>query len=60
MDEKLKQQRVKASVKYNKTNVKQIKLNLNKKTDADVIAALEAAPNMQGYIKDLIRNDLNN
>lgn len=59
MDEKLKQQRVKASVKYNKTNVKQIKLNLNRKTDADIITALEAAPNVQGYIKELIRKDLN-
>ena len=59
MNDKLKQQRVKASVKYNKTNVKQIKLNLNRKTDADIIAALEAAPNIQGYIKELIRKDLN-
>lgn len=60
MDENKKKQRVKASVKYNAKNVKQIKLNLNKKTDADIIAALDAAPNMQGYIKELIRRDLNN
>ena len=58
MDEKLKQQRTKASIKYNKTNVKQIKLNLNIKTDADVIAALDAVENKQGYIKELIRKDL--
>lgn len=58
MDEKLRQQRVKASVKYNAKNVKQIKINLNRKTDADVIEALEASGNMQGYIKDLIRKDI--
>ena len=50
--------RSRASTKYNKTNVKQIKLNLNIKTDADIIAALEAVDNKQGYIKDLIRKDL--
>lgn len=49
---------VKASIKYNKTNVKQIKLNLNRKTDADIIDHLEAKNNVQGYIKELIRNDL--
>ncbi len=49
-----------ASTKYNAKNVKQIKLNLNLKTDADIIAALEAVPNKQGYIKDLIRKDINN
>lgn len=58
MDEKLKQQRTKASIKYNKNNVRQIKLNLNIKTDADVIAALDAVENKQGYIKELIRKDM--
>lgn len=48
-----------ASTKYNKNNVKQIKLNLNLKTDADIIAALDAVPNKQGFIKQLIRNELN-
>lgn len=49
---------VKASIKYNAKNVKQIKLNLNLKTDADIIEALAYCGNMQGYIKDLIRKDL--
>lgn len=47
-----------ASTKYNAKNVKQIKLNLNLKTDADIIAALEAVSNKTGYIKSLIRKDL--
>lgn len=51
--------RVKASIKYNAKNVKQVKLNLNLKTDADIIEALTASGNMQGYIKDLIRKDIN-
>ena len=59
MDEKLKKQRVKASIKYNKNNVKQIKINLNRKTDADIIKYLEGADNVQGLIKDLIRQDMN-
>lgn len=50
---------VKASIKYNEKNVKQIKLALNKSTDADIISALEKCENVQGYIKELIRKDLN-
>lgn len=53
-----KSAKVKASMKYNKVNVKQIKINLNKKTDADIIKYLEMADNVQGLIKDLIRQDM--
>lgn len=56
MDKKAKH--VQAAIKYNKANVKQIKMNLNKTTDADIITHLEACGNIQGYIKDLIRKDL--
>lgn len=49
--------KVKASMKYNQANVKQIKLSLNKKTDADIIEILDRCDNVQGYIKDLIRKD---
>lgn len=49
---------IKASVKYDKTNTKDIRLKLNLKTDADILQALEAVPNKQGYIKQLIRNDI--
>ncbi len=58
MEEKRKAH-VKATIKYNAKNVKQIKLNLNKKTDADIIEHLEKTDNVQGYIKNLIRRDLN-
>jgi hypothetical protein len=49
--------RVRASLKYNQANVKQFKLALNKKTDADIIRILETKDNVQGYIKELIRKD---
>lgn len=59
MDEKKKAAHVKASIKYNAKNVKQIKINLNRKTDADIIKYLEMTDNVQGLIKDLIRGDMN-
>jgi hypothetical protein len=57
MDEKKKAAHVAASIKYNAKNVKQIKLNLNRSTDADIIETLQACGNVQGYIKELIRKD---
>jgi hypothetical protein len=57
MEEK-RRAHIEAVKRYNAKNVKQVKMNLNRKTDADIIAALEAAPNVQGYIKELIRADL--
>lgn len=44
--------------RYDAAHTVQIKLKLNTTTDADVLAALEAAGNKQGYIKRLIREDL--
>ncbi len=49
---------VKASIKYDKENTIQVRIKLNKKTDADIIEALEAVPNKNGYLKDLIRKDI--
>lgn len=57
MEEKRKAH-VKASIKYNAKNVKQVKLNLNRKTDADIIEHLDQCGNIQGYIKGLIRKDM--
>lgn len=54
-----KSAQVRASMKYNRTHVKQVKMDLNRKTDADIIAHLESLPNVQGYLKQLIRNDMN-
>ena len=47
-----------ANAKYDKSHTKSILLKLNKQTDSDVLALLEDKDNRQGYIKELIRNDL--
>lgn len=47
-----------AKEKYDRNNTVQIKLKLNLKTDKDILEALERSGNKQGYIKKLIREDL--
>ena len=47
-----------AQAKYDKANTKQVKLKLNKITDADILEILDQTPNVQGYIKQLIRDDV--
>ena len=46
---------LRAQAKYDKDNTVQIKLKLNKKTDADIIDLLNNQDNKQGFIKALIR-----
>lgn len=43
---------------YDTANTRQIKLKLNIKTDADILEQLETVDSKQGYIKDLIRADM--
>lgn len=50
--------RLRAQLKYNKANTKQVTLRLNKRTEADIIERLEEVGNKQGYIKALIRADV--
>lgn len=47
-----------ASMKYDKENMRQTKFNLSLKYDQDIIAHLDAQENKQGYLKDLIRADI--
>jgi hypothetical protein len=49
----------KAIRKYDKEHTKQILLKLNKGTDADILQKLDEVDNKQGYIKGLIRDDIN-
>ena len=44
--------------RYDKRMTKIITMKLNKGTDADILAKLESIGNVQGYIKQLIRDDL--
>ena len=48
-----------ASAKYDKAHTKGIYLKLNLETDIDIIEFLDRVDNVQGYIKDLIRYDMN-
>lgn len=48
----------KPQAKYDATNTTRIALKLNNKTDADIIARLDAVKSKQGYIKKLIRDDI--
>lgn len=43
---------------YDKKSATGIYLKLNRTTDADILAKLDAVENRQGYIKKLIRDDL--
>lgn len=47
-----------ANAKYDETHTKQVKMKLNLKTDADIIARLEQQDKVQSYIKALIRADI--
>ena len=58
LPESTKEAHRKASMRYNAKMVKQVKINLNKETDADIIAHLERCGNIQGYLKELIRRDM--
>lgn len=47
--------------RYDKANTIRIcGLKLNLKTDKEIIAHLKSQPNKQGYIKDLIKKDMQN
>lgn len=48
----------KAANAYHKRASKQYHLELHKENDADIIHKLETVGNKQGYIKTLIRRDI--
>lgn len=50
--------KAKYDMQYAKENTQQIKFVLNKNIDADIIDWLGTKPNKQGYIKELIRRDM--
>lgn len=47
-----------AQAKYDATHCRTYGLKFNLGTDADIIEKLSSVPSMQGYIKQLIRNDI--
>lgn len=46
------------NIEYDKANQRQFALRVNKIHDGDMIEWLEAQSSIQGYIKDLIRKDM--
>ena len=50
----------KASKKYNEKNTKIYPIKVNLKTKKDIYDKLESVDNVNGYIKQLIRNDIEN
>ena len=48
----------KAGANYDRRNTKGLYLKLNKKTDADIIEYLESVDNVQGLLKQLIREHI--
>ena len=47
-----------AIAKYDAENTTRISMKLNNKTDADILQKLAEVESKQGYIKELIRKDL--
>lgn len=47
-----------AQKKYTQKNTKRIAFDVNLNTDADIIQRLSEVPNKQGYLKELIRDDI--
>lgn len=50
--------KLKANEKYLKANTKIVSLRLNYNTDTDIIKKLDEVDSKMGYIKQLIRKDL--
>ena len=43
---------------YDQQNTVKITMKLNIKTDADILSLIQSKENKQGYLKELLRNDL--
>lgn len=43
---------------WDRQNTKKVGLKFNRRSDADIITMLESVPNIQGYLKQLIRDDI--
>lgn len=53
-----KESAIKAINKFNKEKTKSVQLRLNINTDADILEKLENVASKMGYIKRLIREDI--
>lgn len=58
MIHKTRQCQIEAVSRYNKKNTQTLNVRLNNKTDADIIREMESHSSKAGYIKELIRKDI--
>lgn len=58
MSKELTDAKRKAIKKYDAKSTRQIHLKLNLKTDKDILDKLDSVESIQGYIKELIRLDM--
>lgn len=58
MDKKTRESDLQASARYHASHIKRLPVNLNDRTDQDIIDHLATIDNVQGYIKALIRRDM--
>lgn len=52
---KITEAQKRATMKYEKANIRRVVLKLNKNTDQDIIAFLEAQKSVNGEIKRILR-----
>ena len=50
--------KIRANAKYDKNNTRPIMFKFNLKTDKDILEKLDSVNNKQGYVKNLIREDI--
>ena len=55
---KATKEQIKYIDEWQKENLKRITIKLNKHTDADILEYLDGLDNRQGYLKALIREDM--
>lgn len=58
-DDERKQHQSAANIAWDKENTVAIRAKLNRNTDQDIIQKIETVDNVAGYIKALIRADIN-
>lgn len=58
MEYKTTEAQRRARNKYNKKMIRNLTVSLNRKTDDDIIVFLENKENIGGYIKNLVRRDM--
>jgi serine protease inhibitor len=57
-EEEKRRSHIEAVKKYERKNVTQIKFSFNNETDKEIIAHIKSQKNKQGYIKQLIKEDM--